>query len=90
MSVLAIGAHPDDLEFRCARTLDRCAERGDKVIMVTGTIPELVLHEAPLVGLSEWLTEHPAWLGSPAVYFMVNAGGRIDELPRTDSNYAFV
>jgi LmbE family N-acetylglucosaminyl deacetylase len=155
MRVLAIGAHPDDLEFRCAGTLARYAERGDKVYMVTTTIaelgnfelgraqttavrqaeaaraaaiigaeyialkfedggvnpydpvqqrtfvdlvrftqpdvilchhpqdyhtdhrgvPELVLYTAPVVGLAEFVTEHPAWLGSPAVYFMANPGG---------------
>ena len=155
MRVLAIGAHPDDLEFRCAGTLARYAGRGDKVFMVTTTIaelgnfelrraetaavrqreaaesaaligaeyiglkfedntvnpydpvqqrtfvdlvrftqpdvilchhpqdyhtdhrnvPELVIYTAPLTGLTEWPTEHPAWLGSPAVYFYANSGG---------------
>ena len=29
--ILAIGAHPDDVEFCCAGTLARCIERGDQV-----------------------------------------------------------
>ena len=33
MNVLAIGAHPDDIDFCCGGTLIRCAERGDKVTM---------------------------------------------------------
>ncbi len=31
MNVLAIGAHPDDIEIACAGTLIKCVERGDKV-----------------------------------------------------------
>ena len=31
MNVLAIGAHPDDIEIACAGTLIRCARRGDSV-----------------------------------------------------------
>jgi LmbE family N-acetylglucosaminyl deacetylase len=31
LRVLAIGAHPDDVELFCAGTLARCAQRGDKV-----------------------------------------------------------
>ena len=31
MRVLAIGAHPDDLEIQCAGTLAKCVKRGDEV-----------------------------------------------------------
>lgn len=31
--ILAIGAHPDDIEFCCAGTLARCIQRGDAVTM---------------------------------------------------------
>jgi LmbE family N-acetylglucosaminyl deacetylase len=31
LRILAIGAHPDDVEFCCAGTLARCIERGDQV-----------------------------------------------------------
>lgn len=155
MKILAIGAHPDDLEFACAGTLSRFVQRGDHVTMVTTTIaelgnfelgreqttivrqreagesaaligaeyralkfedntvnpydpkqqrvyvdlvrqvkpdviichhpndyhtdhrniPELVIYTGPLIGLSEWPTEHPAWVGSPAVYFMGTISG---------------
>jgi LmbE family N-acetylglucosaminyl deacetylase len=37
MNILAIGAHPDDVEAYCAGTLARCAKRGDKVYMATAT-----------------------------------------------------
>ena len=33
MNVLAIGAHPDDLDITCGGTLLLCAQRGDKVTM---------------------------------------------------------
>ena len=34
MNILAVGAHPDDLEILCAGTLARCAGRGDRVTML--------------------------------------------------------
>lgn len=37
MNVLAVGAHPDDLEILCGGTLARCARRGDRVTMLVMT-----------------------------------------------------
>ena len=37
MNVLAIGAHPDDLEFMCAGTLLKCKDRGDKIFVALTT-----------------------------------------------------
>ena len=37
MRILAIGAHPDDLEMLCAGTLVKCAQRGDEVFMAIAT-----------------------------------------------------
>jgi LmbE family N-acetylglucosaminyl deacetylase len=37
MKILAIGAHPDDLEICCFGTLARCIERGDEVTVCTLT-----------------------------------------------------
>lgn len=37
MNVLAIGAHPDDLEFLCGGTLLKCKERGDKIFVALTT-----------------------------------------------------
>lgn len=37
MNILAIGAHPDDLEYGCAGTLIRHANKGDKVYLVIVT-----------------------------------------------------
>jgi len=33
MRILAIGAHPDDIEIACAGTLIKCRQRGDSVIV---------------------------------------------------------
>ncbi len=33
MRVLAIGAHPDDIEIACAGTLAKCVKRGDEVFV---------------------------------------------------------
>ncbi|WP_372634100.1 PIG-L deacetylase family protein [Cohnella sp.] len=37
MRVLAIGAHPDDVEILCGGTLAKCALRGDKVTIMIAT-----------------------------------------------------
>lgn len=35
MNILAIGAHPDDVEFMCAGTLGRLKEKGHRIFMAT-------------------------------------------------------
>lgn len=37
MNILAVGAHPDDVETMCAGTLAKYADRGDKVFIATAT-----------------------------------------------------
>ena len=37
MKILAVGAHPDDIEIRCAGTLAKYYRRGDKITMVVVT-----------------------------------------------------
>lgn len=37
MNILAIGAHPDDIETSCAGTLAKFAARGDKVFLASAT-----------------------------------------------------
>ena len=34
MNILVIGAHPDDIEFRCGGTLSKYSENGHKVYML--------------------------------------------------------
>lgn len=46
MRVLAIGAHPDDIEIACAGTLIKCGQRGDKVFVChlsTGNLGHMVI-----------------------------------------------
>lgn len=46
MRVLAIGAHPDDVEIACSGTLAKCVRRGDKVIVChvsTGNLGHVVI-----------------------------------------------
>src|SRR3954447_11534781 len=57
MRVLAVGAHPDDLELLCAGTLARYAARGDSVIMAVATNGE--------VGSSELSNEEIAAIRRP-------------------------
>jgi len=37
MTILAVGAHPDDSEFQCAGTLAKYAQRGDRVFIAIPT-----------------------------------------------------
>jgi LmbE family N-acetylglucosaminyl deacetylase len=37
MRVLAIGAHPDDVEWQCSGTLALCKERGDEIFIAVAT-----------------------------------------------------
>ncbi len=39
--ILAVGAHPDDIELQCAGTLAKFAARGDQVFMAISTNGEL-------------------------------------------------
>lgn len=37
MRILAIGAHPDDVEWQCSGTLALCKERGDEIFIAVAT-----------------------------------------------------
>lgn len=41
MNILAVGAHPDDIEFQCAGALAKCRARGDGVAMAVATNGEV-------------------------------------------------
>lgn len=52
MNILAIGAHPDDLEMMCGGTLAKYAAQGHKVIMVhvaTGNVGHMVISPEELI-----------------------------------------
>jgi LmbE family N-acetylglucosaminyl deacetylase len=53
MNVLAVGAHPDDLEILCAGTLGRCARRGDRVTMLVMSDGSAGHAEIPAAELAE-------------------------------------
>ena len=51
MKVLAIGAHPDDIEVSCAGTLAKCVKRGDQVTVchvANGNMGHVVIDPAAL------------------------------------------
>ena len=46
MNILAIGAHPDDIEIACAGTLAKCVKRGDRVVVChasTGNLGHVII-----------------------------------------------
>ncbi len=52
MRVLAVGAHPDDIEINCAGTLLKCLQRGDQVFachMLTGSLGHVVIEPEELI-----------------------------------------
>jgi LmbE family N-acetylglucosaminyl deacetylase len=76
MHVLAVGAHPDDLEVLCAGTLARYAQDGHQVIMCVatdGTAGHMVIKPPELAQIRRWEAGASAeiigaefiWLGFP-------------------------
>lgn len=54
LRILAVGAHPDDIELGCAGTLARCVQRGDCVVMAVtcqGNSASAEMAESDLVKL---------------------------------------
>lgn len=52
MRILAIGAHPDDIEIACVGTLIKCVHRGDKVIVchaASGNLGHMVIPPSELI-----------------------------------------
>ena len=48
LRVLAVGAHPDDVDLQCAGTLAKYAARGDQVFIAISTNGEAGSIDAPL------------------------------------------
>lgn len=74
--VLAVGAHPDDIEILCAGTLARCRARGDEIVICVATNgdmgsfskmpPELAaIRESEARASAEHLDAEFHWLGYP-------------------------
>ena len=54
MNVLAVGAHPDDVEIACSGTLAKCVKRGDKVTVChvsSGSLGHVVIPPEKLRGI---------------------------------------
>lgn len=54
MRILAIGAHPDDVEIACSGTLAKCVKRGDTVIVChasSGNLGHVVIPPEELKGI---------------------------------------
>jgi LmbE family N-acetylglucosaminyl deacetylase len=84
MNVLAIGAHPDDLDASCGGTLIRLAQAGHRVVMCIATdgrahpigAPEKVsaLRRSEVQASADLIGAELVWLGHPD-------GGLMDDIP---------
>lgn len=84
MRVLAIGAHPDDIEIACAGTLAKCVARGDKVIVChvsSGNLGHVVI---PPDELRKIRDAEAVKAGSLAGIEVISAG--FDDLEIFDNN----
>ena len=84
MNVLAIGAHPDDVEIACSGTLAKCVKRGDKVIVChasTGNLGHVII---PPDELTKIRAEEARRAGSLAGIEVI--GGMFDDLDIYDNN----
>jgi len=88
MRVLAVGAHPDDVEFSCAGTLAKYAKRGDKVIIAIATNGEVgspTLSKEKIAGIREKEARESAkvigaeliWMGYPDEFLFSNEESRL-------------
>lgn len=86
MRVLAIGAHPDDIEIACSGTLAKCVKRGDKVIVChasTGNLGHVII---PPDELTEIRKNEAEKAGSLAGIEVI--GGMFNDLDIFDNNKA--
>ncbi|WP_135547907.1 PIG-L deacetylase family protein [Paenibacillus cymbidii] len=76
MNILAIGAHPDDIELQCAGTLAKYARRGDRVTIAVATNGDkgnfdtepaelAAIREREFRASCETLGAVPVWMGYP-------------------------
>jgi len=95
MNVLAIGAHPDDIEFLCAGTLALCAKRGDAVsicFLTTGDKGAVDIAPAEMAAIRREEAENsariigaslfPLGLGDGEVEVSMELRGRLAEVVR--------
>ena len=91
MNILAVGAHPDDLEILCAGTLARYAARGDRVTMAVATngdVGSATLPRAEIAAVRRREAEASArvigaeffWMDYPDEFLFSNAETRLEFL----------
>lgn len=86
MNVLAIGAHPDDMEIACSGTLIKCVKRGDKVIVCHASTGNLGHAVIPPDELTKIRAEEAKKAGRLAGIEVI--GGMFDDLNIFDNNKA--
>ena len=91
MRILAVGAHPDDLEISCAGTLAKYADRGDQVTMAVATNGEVgsaSLSKEEIAAIRRQEAQESAnvigadliWMNHPDEFLFSNEDTRLDFL----------
>jgi LmbE family N-acetylglucosaminyl deacetylase len=91
MNILAVGAHPDDLEILCAGTLAKYAVRGDSVAMAIATNGEVGSPTLPKEEIAEIRKQEAEasaklvgaeliWMGYPDEFLFSNESTRLSFL----------
>ena len=78
MKVLAIGAHPDDIEIACSGTLAKCVKRGDEVTVChvsTGNLGHVIIPPDELTEIRKKEAEKAGSLAGIAII-----GGMFNDL----------
>ena len=86
MNVLAIGAHPDDVEIACSGTLAKCVKRGDRVVVChasTGNLGHVIIPPDELTKIRAAEAERAGKMAGIEVI-----GGMFDDLDIYDNNKA--
>ena len=86
MNVLAIGAHPDDVEIACSGTLAKCVKRGDRVVVChasTGNLGHVIIPPDELTKIRAAEAERAGKMAGIEVI-----GGMFDDLDIFDNNKA--
>lgn len=89
MRILAVGAHPDDIEFMCAGTLAKYAKRGDEIIIAIvtdGGVGSMILPKEEIAEIRKREAEASAsilnaefiWMGIPDEFLFDNEPTRLE------------
>ncbi len=86
MNVLAISAHPDDVEIACSGTLAKCVKRGDRVVVChlsTGNLGHVIIPPDELTKIRAAEAERAGKMAGIEVI-----GGMFDDIDIYDNNKA--